>query len=196
MTDGKRQRSHSPSTEPYNENDSGPSSRPDTNDANSNNGGNNSASASNGDLKEDTLTVRRREANRLAAQRFRSRKKGYQDSLEERIRVLEDDREGLLRQMGGAPEMTGNVDVRVAALEAANRRLRDEMSMLRADNDRLRDELEAWRRQDHRLPPMHSRTPEYHPPHQPLERTRSYPAPQSDLRLPPIRSPYDHHRSH
>ena len=65
--------------------------------------------------------------------------------------MLEDDREGLLRQMGGAPEMTGNVDVRVAALEAANRRLRDEMSMLRADNDRLRDELEAWRRQDVRV---------------------------------------------
>jgi chromosome segregation ATPase len=129
MTDGKRQRSMSSGL-----NDSGPSSRPDTTDTS--------------ETKEDTLTVRRREANRLAAQRFRSRKKGYQDSLEERIRVLEDDRESLLRQLGGAPESTVNVDVRIAALEAANRRLRDEMSMLRADNDRLRDELEAWRRSE------------------------------------------------
>ena len=130
MTDGKRQRSPSSGI-----NDSGSSSRPDTTDNSETN-------------KEDTLTVRRREANRLAAQRFRSRKKGYQDSLEERIRVLEEDREGLLRQLGGAPEVTTNVDVRIAALEAANRRLRDEMSMLRAENDRLRDELEAWRRQE------------------------------------------------
>ena len=63
--------------------------------------------------------------------------------------MLEEDREGLLRQLGGVPESnTMSVDVRVAALEAANRRLRDEMSMLRAENDRLRDDLEAWRRSE------------------------------------------------
>lgn len=136
MTDGKRQRSDSSGP-----NDSGPSSRPDTTD--------HSNSNSETHTREDTLTVRRREANRLAAQRFRSRKKGYQDSLEERIRMLEEDREGLLRQLGGVPESnTMSVDVRVAALEAANRRLRDEMSMLRAENDRLRDDLEAWRRSE------------------------------------------------
>lgn len=52
---------------------------------------------------EDNLTLRRREANRLAAQRFRSRKKGYQDSLEEKVRQLEDERDGLLRRLGEAP---------------------------------------------------------------------------------------------
>ncbi|WWC88448.1 uncharacterized protein L201_003359 [Kwoniella dendrophila CBS 6074] len=46
-----------------------------------------------------TASVRRREANRLAAQRFRSRKKGYQDSLEERIRILESEKEVLIRQL-------------------------------------------------------------------------------------------------
>lgn len=52
---------------------------------------------------EDTLTVRRREANRLAAQRFRSRKKGYQDSLEEKVRILEDERDVLSRRLGETP---------------------------------------------------------------------------------------------
>ncbi|KAK1920667.1 hypothetical protein DB88DRAFT_130424 [Papiliotrema laurentii] len=48
---------------------------------------------------EDSLTVRRREANRLAAQRFRSRKKGYQESLEEKVRQLEEDKELLVRRL-------------------------------------------------------------------------------------------------
>ncbi|WWC70980.1 uncharacterized protein I206_104933 [Kwoniella pini CBS 10737] len=50
-------------------------------------------------LPTGTPSVRRREANRLAAQRFRSRKKGYQDSLEERIRILESEKEVLIRQL-------------------------------------------------------------------------------------------------
>ncbi len=56
-----------------------------------------------GQSGEDTLTLRRREANRLAAQRFRSRKKGYQDSLEERVRQLEDERDALLHRLGEVP---------------------------------------------------------------------------------------------
>ena len=48
-------------------------------------------------IGEDGLTLRRREANRLAAQRFRSRKKGYQDSLEERIRILEEEKDLVAR---------------------------------------------------------------------------------------------------
>ncbi|WWC96335.1 hypothetical protein V866_003202 [Kwoniella sp. B9012] len=54
-----------------------------------------------------TASVRRREANRLAAQRFRSRKKGYQDSLEERIRVLESEKEVLIRQVDESLSRTG-----------------------------------------------------------------------------------------
>lgn len=46
---------------------------------------------------ESTIT-RRREANRLAAQRFRNRKKGYQDSLEERVRQLEEENLELVRR--------------------------------------------------------------------------------------------------
>lgn len=45
------------------------------------------------------MILRRREANRLAAQRFRNRKKGYQDSLEERVRALEQERDGLLERV-------------------------------------------------------------------------------------------------
>ncbi|OCF57023.1 hypothetical protein L486_05880 [Kwoniella mangroviensis CBS 10435] len=55
-----------------------------------------------------TASVRRREANRLAAQRFRSRKKGYQDSLEERIRVLESEKEVLIRQVDESLSRTGH----------------------------------------------------------------------------------------
>ncbi|WVQ73363.1 hypothetical protein IAR50_002932 [Cryptococcus sp. DSM 104548] len=49
---------------------------------------------------EETVTARRREANRLAAQRFRSRKKGYQDSLEEKIRALEQANRALQGRVG------------------------------------------------------------------------------------------------
>lgn len=108
---------------------------------------------------EDNLTLRRREANRLAAQRFRSRKKGYQDSLEERIRVLEEEKDIMARSMGqplrqeyyppprsASPEKGPiDVDVRVAALESANRRLQDELRVIAEDNDRLRDEVDRWR---------------------------------------------------
>nr|XP_019045389.1 hypothetical protein I302_05778 [Kwoniella bestiolae CBS 10118]OCF24319.1 hypothetical protein I302_05778 [Kwoniella bestiolae CBS 10118] len=55
-----------------------------------------------------TSSVRRREANRLAAQRFRSRKKGYQDSLEERIRVLESEKEVLVRQVDEGLSRSGH----------------------------------------------------------------------------------------
>ncbi|KAK1925841.1 hypothetical protein DB88DRAFT_485315 [Papiliotrema laurentii] len=136
---------------------------------------------------EDSLTVRRREANRLAAQRFRSRKKGYQDSLEEKVRQLEEDKELLVRRLTeasgvplpprrrsitrvnddrgeirGVPKLgaTGNInhalsperrempvdaDVRIAALESANRRLQDELRCIHEENDKLRQELEHWR---------------------------------------------------
>lgn len=50
------------------------------------------------------MILRRREANRLAAQRFRNRKKGYQDSLEERIRVLEEERAILNRRLEDAED--------------------------------------------------------------------------------------------
>ncbi|WWC62816.1 uncharacterized protein I303_105414 [Kwoniella dejecticola CBS 10117] len=55
-----------------------------------------------------TASVRRREANRLAAQRFRSRKKGYQDNLEERIRVLESEKEVLIRQLDESLSHSGH----------------------------------------------------------------------------------------
>ncbi|WWD18680.1 hypothetical protein CI109_103134 [Kwoniella shandongensis] len=145
---------------------------------------------------EDNLTVRRREANRLAAQRFRSRKKGYQDSLEERVKDLEQEKEVLLRRLdelaqiaGPSPSLQGrssalrlshddyhgdktwgpdgisntrqeppsnrpasperreppvDVDVRVAALESANRRLQDELRIVTDENERMRDELRRW----------------------------------------------------
>lgn len=50
-------------------------------------------------MPEKSMLLRRREANRLAAQRFRNRKKGYQDSLEERVRVLEQERDELLERI-------------------------------------------------------------------------------------------------
>ena len=116
---------------------------------------------------EETLTLRRREANRLAAQRFRSRKKGYQDSLEERIRILEDEKDVIARRLGQthqhtpqedgyyrrteqypphSPDQTGDGDVRFASLESANRRLQDELRGVLEDNARLRDEVERWRK--------------------------------------------------
>ncbi|KAK4688289.1 hypothetical protein P7C73_g1825, partial [Tremellales sp. Uapishka_1] len=67
---------------------------------------------------EDPMTTRRREANRLAAQRFRSRKKGYQDSLEEKVRILEDEKEVLLNRIDDLvrrdrifPSIPSNTDV-------------------------------------------------------------------------------------
>lgn len=50
-------------------------------------------------MPEKSMILRRREANRLAAQRFRNRKKGYQDSLEERVRSLEQERDDLLERL-------------------------------------------------------------------------------------------------
>ena len=105
---------------------------------------------------EDHLTLRRREANRLAAQRFRSRKKGYQDSLEEKVRQLEDDKELLVRRLTegtgrdikqtSALEAATDIDVRVAALESANRKLQDELRIVSDENERLREEIDQWRR--------------------------------------------------
>ncbi|AAW47175.1 hypothetical protein CNBN1620 [Cryptococcus deneoformans B-3501A] len=54
----------------------------------------------------DTMTARRREANRLAAQRFRSRKKGYQDSLEEKIKELEQVNRALQGKLEGKNEIS------------------------------------------------------------------------------------------
>lgn len=62
------------------------------------------AASSSGNPGEESMILRRREANRLAAQRFRNRKKGYQDSLEERIRVLEEERAILNRRLEDAEE--------------------------------------------------------------------------------------------
>lgn len=100
------------------------------------------------------LSLRRREANRLAAQRFRSRKKGYQDSLENKIRQLEEDKELLVRHLTvgtdgrnvAPPSPAIDVAVCVAALESANRQLQDELTIVGEDNDELREELEQWRR--------------------------------------------------
>ncbi|KLT45094.1 hypothetical protein CC85DRAFT_299962 [Cutaneotrichosporon oleaginosum] len=50
-------------------------------------------------MPEKSMILRRREANRLAAQRFRNRKKGYQDSLEERVRSLEQERDDLIERL-------------------------------------------------------------------------------------------------
>lgn len=146
---------------------------------------------------DDTLTLRRREANRLAAQRFRSRKKGYQDSLEERVRQLEDERDVLLRRLGESPEKSSrgtfgmgfeedevyhsiprnglspgvphlpirtalpilpirsdspegrepsiDIELRMVALESANRSLQDELKGFGEENKRLCDEIESWR---------------------------------------------------
>jgi hypothetical protein len=128
-----------------------------------------SNASSRGGAGEETLTLRRREANRLAAQRFRSRKKGYQDSLEERIKILEDEKDIIARRLAQTrhqpttdegyyrqtetyrrrsptPERAGDGDVRMASLESANRRLQDELRGVVEDNDRLRDEVERWRK--------------------------------------------------
>lgn len=156
-----------------------------------------------GNLSEDSLTLRRREANRLAAQRFRSRKKGQQDSLEERVRQLEDERDALLRQLGGAcrpssrdtlgigigddndfrpgskhvlattlsptpqiatpyfplcsnsperREPSLDIDVRIAALESANRKLQDVLRSFVEENVRLRADIESWRGWQRELP--------------------------------------------
>lgn len=160
--------------------------------------------------QEDSLTVRRREANRLAAQRFRSRKKGYQDSLEEKVRQLEEDKELLIRRLtenSGVAlpnrrlstsrlvddrvenknnshsasfsytqptspdhrEAAVDADVRIAALESANRRLQDELRVVTEENDKLREELDFWRRweRDQREGPWTSdpRRSPLHPPH-------------------------------
>ena len=130
----------------------------------------------------------------MAAQRFRSRKKGYQDSLEEKVRQLEEDKDSLVRRLtetAGAPlpprkksfearaellvddyrapigrdhspvqrhsnllalatspDRATEPDIRIAALESANRRLQDELRTVSDENDKLRDELEQWRRWD------------------------------------------------
>lgn len=132
------------------------------------------SSSSRGAHGEDSLTLRRREANRLAAQRFRSRKKGYQDSLEEKIRLLEEEKETVVqrldhshqrsphdegfyrhhdmyRRRSGSPEKPIDVDVRLASLESANRRLQDELRGVVEENERLRDEVDRWRRWDREL---------------------------------------------
>lgn len=138
-----------------------------SNSASANGTGGDDGTSSRGGGGEETLTLRRREANRLAAQRFRSRKKGYQDSLEERIRILEDEKDVIARRLDQShqrtpqedgyyrrtepypphsPDQTGEGDVRYASLESANRRLQDELRGVMEDNARLRDEVDRWRK--------------------------------------------------
>lgn len=66
----------------------GRSASPDWND-----GGGSSQAA------DESMIMRRRENNRLAAQRFRNRKKSYQESLEEKVKGLEVERGALLRRL-------------------------------------------------------------------------------------------------
>ncbi|BEJ04864.1 hypothetical protein CcaverHIS641_0206810 [Cutaneotrichosporon cavernicola] len=61
-------------------------------------------------MPEKSMILRRREANRLAAQRFRNRKKGYQDSLEDRVRTLELERDELLERVEVAEAATAGRD--------------------------------------------------------------------------------------
>lgn len=177
---------------------------------------------------EDSLTIRRREANRLAAQRFRNRKKGYQESLEERIRQLEEERDALLRRLGeyGVPFQSSSsgssypsvlpneedgptrnwlssshssshqsnrlslhtgqypgdalspdgrdpgidVDVRISSLEAANRRLQDELRGAHDEIDRLRDDLDKWRAWEAGRRDRPNRLPEEYPRVRPIIR--------------------------
>ena len=102
----------------------------------------------------DNLTTKRREANRLAAQRFRSRKKGYQESLEEKVRELQEENAMLVRrlesQAGPLPLLPAHLhaqpgDIRFTALDSANRQLRDENRSLEAELRRLSSEVEMWR---------------------------------------------------
>jgi hypothetical protein len=175
-----------------------------SNSASANGTNGDDGTSSRGGGGEETLTLRRREANRLAAQRFRSRKKGYQDSLEERIRILEDEKDVIARRRRTeqypphSPDQTGEGDVRYASLESANRRLQDELRGVLEDNARLRDEVERWRKWEreqreprpvekpqHRGPalapldfgpmaPPSYTSSPYPSPHPPLERGHSY----------------------
>jgi hypothetical protein len=55
----------------------------------------------------------------------------------------------MYRRSPGSPDNKNlDVDVRVASLESANRRLQDELRGVVEDNERLRDEVERWRRWD------------------------------------------------
>ncbi|ORX37205.1 hypothetical protein BD324DRAFT_650811 [Kockovaella imperatae] len=162
-----------------------------------------------GSSRGENLTVRRREANRLAAQRFRSRKKGYQESLEEKIRQLQEENAALLNRMEGRPNTFGGhydlpfepmphetsmpgmdrpttvaepssnsqqhgpgPDIRIAALDSANRRLQEENRNLEEELRRMSGELEMWRRWSRqnrdRAPWPH----ESHPP--PFHRAQSH----------------------
>ena len=122
--------------------------------------------------RPQSLTVRRREANRLAAQRFRSRKKGYQESLEEKVRELQEENALLQGRLEGRQDMPfrprsgepprpilphsssadwtathgSAADIRMAALDAANRRLQEENRALEVEVQRVSGELEMWRR--------------------------------------------------
>lgn len=129
----------------------------------------------------DSTILRRREANRLAAQRFRNRKKGYQDSLEGRVKQLEEERTILVKRLEQADEQAFHgsrshsspslhrprlssdqypyphfgrpsariaspvaEDIRVASLEAANRRLQDELKSVSDENAQLHATLNKW----------------------------------------------------
>lgn len=99
---------------------------------------------------ESSLTKRRREANRLAAQRFRSRKKGYQDSLEERVRVLENEKALLQDELRARPSASSSpkdikpVNAFDAAAHEAVKELRRENSRLRAELEESRSDAKHW----------------------------------------------------
>ena len=97
---------------------------------------------------ESSLTKRRREANRLAAQRFRSRKKGYQDSLEERVRVLENEKAILQDQLRTVPSSSSASSASPKDIKPANAfdaAAHEAVKELRRENARLRIELEESR---------------------------------------------------
>lgn len=130
---------------------------------------------------DKSMIIRRREANRLAAQRLRVRKKEYQDSLEDRVRQLEEERATLVHRLNeveprsssqaygwsSGPDRRGSwtggessgsrapgnadTDLRVASLEAANRRLQEELKSVSEENERLQAKLEQWSRWEREL---------------------------------------------
>jgi hypothetical protein len=124
------------------------------------------ATSSRGGGGKGGITTRRREANRLAAQRFRNRKKGYQNSLEERIRILEHEKDLVAKSLNRSHQRLepddvcyrqmealypnlldriGDGDVRYASLESVNRSLKSDWRGAMVANARLKDEVERWR---------------------------------------------------
>lgn len=124
------------------------------------------ATSSRGGGGKGGITTQRREANRLAAQRFRNRKKGYQNSLEERIRILEHEKDLIAKTLNQSHQRLdpddacyrqmealypnslnriGDGDVRYASLESVNRSLKSDWRGVMVVKASLKDEVELWR---------------------------------------------------